>query len=439
MFFFEKNHMSPMIALNIVLVFNAPIFLAGDLNYTISDPAFLPADQQVAAADIARADMLADRERESFNYATAPSPEMVSKFANASQKYQVPVDALMAIAQRDSGFNPFVKSTGPGPKMRGIINMSEAEVAALGGNPYNADTSIDHAAGKLRGFLDAGMSMDDAIKALYAGPNRAKWGTDVDKYLADIADRAKTIADRFFPAPKPTVVAAVPSTAPAAVPPSRAPEARKESPTLSGGTGFFVAVDGGLVTNAHVVDACVSISVKTDNGLVGAARVVAKDNINDLALLRTTITPKAVARIRIGARLGEGVAAFGYPHVDLLSSAGNFTLGNITALSGIGDDSREVQISAPVQSGNSGGPLLDMGGNVIGVVASKLDALKIAARDGDMPQNVNFAIKSSLLASFLDANRVSYASSGAATKPLDPADLAEQAKSISAFVLCTQR
>jgi S1-C subfamily serine protease len=92
-----------------------------------------------------------------------------------------------------------------------------------------------------------------------------------------------------------------------------------------------------------------------------------------------------------------------------------------------------------VQSGNSGGPLLDMGGNVIGVVASKLDALKVAARGGDLPQNVNFAIKSSLLAYFLDANRVRYASSGAATKPLDPADLAERAKSISAFVLCTQR
>ena len=107
-----------------------------------------------------------------------------------------------------------------------------------------------------------------------------------------------------------------------------------------------------------------------------------------------------MARLRAGARLGEGVAAFGYPHVDLLSSSGNFTLGNITALSGIGDDSREVQISAPVQSGNSGGPLLDMGGNIVGIVASKLDALKVAARGGDLPQNVNFAIKSSLLASF---------------------------------------
>ena len=60
--------------------------------------------------------------------------------------------------------------------------------------------------------------------------------------------------------------------------------------------------------------------------------------------------------------------------------------GTRRALSGIGDDSREVQISAPVQSGNSGGPLLDMGGNIIGVVASKLDALKVAARSHEIEE-----------------------------------------------------
>ena len=111
-------------------------------------------------------------------------------------------------------------------------------------------------------------------------------------------------------------------------------------------------------------------------------------------------------RIRGSLRLCRGVEAFGFPHSDTLATAGNVTLGNVTALSGLGDDSRSLQISAPVQAGNSGGPLLDGSGNLVGVVSAKLDAVKMAMNSGDLPQNVNFAVKSAILASFLDANRV---------------------------------
>jgi S1-C subfamily serine protease len=118
------------------------------------------------------------------------------------------------------------------------------------------------------------------------------------------------------------------------------------------------------------------------------ARIVARDAVNDLALLKLPDDPIKVASFRTAMRLGEGVAAFGFPHSDILSTSGNFTLGNITALNGIGDDSRYFQISAPVQAGNSGGPLLDLTANVVGVVSSKLNALRIALKDGDLPQNV---------------------------------------------------
>ena len=142
-----------------------------------------------------------------------------------------------------------------------------------------------------------------------------------------------------------------------------------------------------------------------------------------------------MAPLRLGTRLGEGVEAFGFPHSDTLATAGNFTLGNITALSGLGDDSRYLQISAPVQAGNSGGPLLDGSGNLVGVVSAKLDAVRMAMNSGDLPQNVNFAVKSAILASFLDANRVAY-KVGTAGKALEPADIADQARAMSGFVVC---
>ena len=128
--------------------------------------------------------------------------------------------------------------------------------------------------------------------------------------------------------------------------------------------------------------------------------------------------------------------AFGYPLTELLSKSGNFTLGNVSALVGIGEDSRYLQISAPVQPGNSGGPLLDQNGNLVGVVSAKLNALKLMlATNGDIPENVNFAIRASIVTSFMDANGVAYAT-GSAAQPMQPADLADQAKAMSVFIEC---
>jgi S1-C subfamily serine protease len=119
----------------------------------------------------------------------------------------------------------------------------------------------------------------------------------------------------------------------------------------------------------------------------------------------------------------------------LLSRNGNFTLGNVTALAGIGDDTRYFQVSAPLQAGNSGGPLLDQSGNLIGVVTAKLDAVKLMAAIGDLPQNVNFAIKANVAQGFLDSNRIKY-ENGTAEAPLAAADLADQAKAMSVSIDC---
>ena len=174
----------------------------------------------------------------------------------------------------------------------------------------------------------------------------------------------------------------------------------------------------------------------TSEGATADARIVARDVRNDLALLGAGLPANKVAAFRASIRLGEPVEAFGYPLADVLAKSGNFTLGNVSALVGIGEDSRYLQISAPVQPGNSGGPLLDQNGNLVGVVSAKLNALRVmVATNGDIPQNVNFAIKASIVTSFLEANGVAYVT-GSAAQPIQPADLADEAKAMSAFIEC---
>ena len=98
------------------------------------------------------------------------------------------------------------------------------------------------------------------------------------------------------------------------------------------------------------------------------AFVSGQDATNDLVLLKTELPNLGVASFRFGPRVGEQVATYGFPLSGLLSSSGNFTLGSVTSLAGLSDDTRVLQTSTPIQPGNSGGPLLDMSGNVIGVI-----------------------------------------------------------------------
>ncbi len=228
-----------------------------------------------------------------------------------------------------------------------------------------------------------------------------------------------------------TAPPSAPSTSVAATPaPEQKPKAKGGS-----GTGFFVGKDGTVLTNAHVVEDCSVVTVAPDGGGPLPARIIANDRTNDLALLKIDYKPQKVAGLRIGIRLGEPVAAFGFPLSSVLASTGNFTLGNVTALAGLGDDTRHIQVSAPVQPGNSGGPLLDDKGNVVGIVTYKLNALKTAAASGDIPQNVNFAVKASAAASFLESNRIAM-EPGTASAVLAPADIADHAKTVSVFVTC---
>ena len=191
--------------------------------------------------------------------------------------------------------------------------------------------------------------------------------------------------------------------------PAEQPSAPREIAPASTGTGFYVAPDM-IVTNFHVINGCVEIRIRKNGAEHGSARVVAVSQADDLAALRSATKSSAYLKLRAGTPIkpAEPVLVFGYPLAGALSSAGNTTLGNVTALTGMRDDSRYIQISASVQPGNSGGPALDESGRLMGVVVSKLNALAVARVTGDIPQNVNFAIKVSTLASFLEAHNIAY-------------------------------
>ena len=204
----------------------------------------------------------------------------------------------------------------------------------------------------------------------------------------------------------------------------------------SSGTAFVVA-PGLLVTNHHVIEGCGAIDVVAPDGRRPATVVDSVEQI-DLALLRVYGLRAGVAPLRTQspALLGESATVFGFPLGGALSSTGNFTTGVVSSLRGFKDAAGEIQITAPVQPGNSGGPVLDRAGAVIGVVQSKLDALRAVKATGDIPQNVNFAVSLDVLADFLAKNSVSFKTAGRQAA-LETTQVAEMAQAFTYKISCT--
>lgn len=202
------------------------------------------------------------------------------------------------------------------------------------------------------------------------------------------------------------------------------------------GTAFFVSKQGHLLTNRHVVQDCRQVRLA---GSDKPLKVLPQDEVNDLALLQMTDKPKAVAVFRTAndLRQGESIAAYGYPLQGALAAGGNLSPGVVSALAGLGNNTSQIQITAPVQTGNSGGPVLDSKGQVVGVVVQKLNAVKVAKLTGDVPQNVNFAINESTTRAFLDSNQVQYQTgSWWNFWQKDLSDIAEDARAYTVVVEC---
>lgn len=166
---------------------------------------------------------------------------------------------------------------------------------------------------------------------------------------------------------------------------------------LSTGTGFFVSWDGHLVTNHHVVRAASRVQVRLDDGQLLEAEIVTADKHNDLALLRVDAIREPIPLRRDhGLSKGQEVFALGYPLVTLQGQEVKANFGRVNALSGVRGDERFAQIDVPIQPGNSGGPLVNQRGEVVGVVTSMLHPFAVLSVSGVLPQNVNYALKSDL-------------------------------------------
>jgi S1-C subfamily serine protease len=159
------------------------------------------------------------------------------------------------------------------------------------------------------------------------------------------------------------------------------------------GSGFVISADGYFLTCAHVVEGARTVRVRIGEK-THAAKNVCADGNNDVALLKLEgqeFTPLPLGRIP--PEMGDKVFTVGYPNLQIQGSAPKYTEGVVSALSGIHDDIRMMQITVPIQGGNSGGVLADANGSAVGLVMSQLNAINVFKYTGNIPQNVNFAVK----------------------------------------------
>ena len=203
------------------------------------------------------------------------------------------------------------------------------------------------------------------------------------------------------------------------------------------GTLFLVNATGQAITNRHVVAGCGEVRLE---GRDGVAKVVTEDAVNDLALVQIPGQANASAAITSEPsklRQGEDIVVFGFPLNAVLSSGGNLTPGVVSALTGLGNNTNQIQITAPIQPGSSGSPVLNKKGEVVGVVSMKLSDSKMAKATGSVGQNVNFAVNGQTLRTFLDTHKVAYRSgAGFFSLEKSTADLADEARKWTLVVEC---
>ena len=208
----------------------------------------------------------------------------------------------------------------------------------------------------------------------------------------------------FDPKVAPTIIVEKPKEEKKKEPKKKKP---KNSPddnkiiAAASGTGFYVSKTGHIISNHHVIDGCDNVKL-TFKGNETTANVLASDKMNDLAILKANVNPTKVYSVATkDASLLEDIIIAGYPLGKKVSAAIKTSKGSITALAGYGDNYSEFQTDAALNQGNSGGPIMNQKGNVVGVAVANYG--KQAG-----VESFNFGIKSSTLRTFANANGLNF-------------------------------
>jgi len=180
--------------------------------------------------------------------------------------------------------------------------------------------------------------------------------------------------------------------------------------SAASGSGFAVTSNGYVITNYHVIEGCTDVKIH-DKGKVILATLVTFDPINDVALLKGDFKPRSFYPLsRKSPKLLMDVYVAGHPFGQDISTSVKVTKGIVSSLTGIANNFSNMQIDAALQPGNSGGPIMNDKGNVIGVAVAKLDLEKIVDDYGVVPENVNFGVKANVVINILESENIKFPS-----------------------------
>jgi serine protease Do len=245
---------------------------------------------------------------------------------------------------------------------------------------------------------------------------------------------SKAMIHDFVPFGEPVEIGAPPALPEIRLATRAGPDAERRSD--SSGSGFVVSTRGHVLTNAHVIVSCDDIRVGNNR----TARLVAVQNGEDLALLQVAELGAERAADFAGSEvlLGEDVAVFGYPLRPILAEQLNMTTGIVSSLRGLSGDPGFIQISASLQPGHSGGPVVDLKGRVVGIATGVLRTARTARRPEIIYAPINLAIRHERMVRFLRAQGIE-PKIAQGTGILTKTDLASHAASYTLPITCERR